>query len=98
MMRLLGLIAAFTAGLIGALAGGTADARAEDDGIISIGWTAWADAEAVSKLAAIIIGQGMKKSVELTLSDIDGDALMPGCTRVDDGARMNQLRISPTDR
>ena len=71
MMRLSGLLSAFTAGLIGALAAGTVDARAEDDGIISIGWTAWADAEAVSKLAAIIVGQGMKKPVELTLSDID---------------------------
>ncbi len=71
MMRLLGLLSAFIVGLIGALTAGTTDARAEDDGIISIGWTAWADAEAVSKLAAIIIGQGMKKPVELTLSDID---------------------------
>lgn len=48
-----------------------APARAEDDGIISIGWTAWADAEVVSKLAATIIGQGMDKPVELTLADID---------------------------
>lgn len=45
--------------------------RAQDDGIISIGWTAWDDAEVVSKLAAVIIGQGMREPVELTLADID---------------------------
>lgn len=71
MTRFLGLLLALTAGLIGVLTGGTAGARTEDDGIISIGWTAWADAEIVSKLATTIIAQGMKKPVELTLSDID---------------------------
>ncbi|WP_462329027.1 glycine betaine ABC transporter substrate-binding protein [Thiohalocapsa halophila] len=55
--------------LLAALAVGPAGA--EDDGIISIGWTAWGDAEVVSKLAAVIIGQGISKPVELTLADID---------------------------
>ena len=35
-----------------------------------IGWTTWGDAEVVSKLATIILQQGMKKDVELTLADI----------------------------
>ena len=37
---------------------------------VEIGWTAWGDAEVVSKLAAIVLGQGMKCEVELTLSDV----------------------------
>jgi glycine betaine/proline transport system substrate-binding protein len=37
---------------------------------VIIGWTAWADAEVVSKMAAIVLSQGMKLDVELTLSDI----------------------------
>ena len=37
---------------------------------VRIGWTAWADAEIVSKMAAIILRQGMGYDVELTLSDI----------------------------
>jgi glycine betaine/proline transport system substrate-binding protein len=37
---------------------------------IIIGWTAWADAEVVSKMAAMILTRGMKFDVELTLSDI----------------------------
>lgn len=37
---------------------------------VRIGWTAWADAEIVSKMAAIILQQGMGRDVELTLSDI----------------------------
>lgn len=48
---------------------GTARAQiAEPD--VRIGWTAWADAEIVSKMAAIILQQGMGRDVELTLSDI----------------------------
>lgn len=54
-----------------AIGGPAGPAHADDDGIISIGWTAWGDAEVVSKLAAVIIGQGMSKPVELTLADID---------------------------
>lgn len=37
---------------------------------IIIGWTTWGDAEVVSKMAAIVLQQGMKKDVELTLADI----------------------------
>ena len=37
---------------------------------VRIGWTAWADAEIVSKMATIILQQGMDFDVELTLSDI----------------------------
>jgi glycine betaine/proline transport system substrate-binding protein len=41
-----------------------------NDDRVDIGWTAWGDAEVVSKMAAILIGQGLKKDVELTLSDV----------------------------
>lgn len=37
---------------------------------VRIGWTAWADAEIISKMAAIILQEGMGHDVELTLSDI----------------------------
>ncbi len=37
---------------------------------VRIGWTAWADAEIISKMATIILQQGMEFDVELTLSDI----------------------------
>jgi glycine betaine/proline transport system substrate-binding protein len=37
---------------------------------VIIGWTAWADAEVVSKMAAMILTKGMNLDVELTLSDI----------------------------
>ncbi|WP_111497907.1 glycine betaine ABC transporter substrate-binding protein [Marinobacter bohaiensis] len=37
---------------------------------VIIGWTTWGDAEIVSKMAAIVLQQGMKKDVELTLADI----------------------------
>ncbi len=37
---------------------------------VRIGWTAWADAEIISKMAAIILRDGMGYDVELTLSDI----------------------------
>ncbi len=37
---------------------------------VIIGWTAWADAEVVSKMAAIILSRGMKLDVELTLADV----------------------------
>lgn len=37
---------------------------------VIIGWTTWGDAEVVTKMAAIILQQGMKKDVELTLADI----------------------------
>ena len=42
--------------------------RREPD--IIIGWTAWADAEVVSKMAAMVLTKGMNFDVELTLSDI----------------------------
>lgn len=50
------------------LATGTAHANDRPD--VIIGWTTWGDAEVVSKMAAIILQQGMKKDVELTLADI----------------------------
>lgn len=37
---------------------------------VVIGWTTWGDAEVVSKMTTIILQQGMKKDVELTLADI----------------------------
>ncbi|MFP4476817.1 MAG: glycine betaine ABC transporter substrate-binding protein [Desulfatibacillaceae bacterium] len=37
---------------------------------ITIGWTAWSDAEIVSKMATIILTRGMNYDVELTLADI----------------------------
>lgn len=46
---------------------GTAAATDPD---VTIGWTTWGDAEVVSKMAAIILQQGMGKDVELTLADI----------------------------
>lgn len=38
---------------------------------VIIGWTPWADAEVVTKLAAQILRQELKSDVELTLADID---------------------------
>jgi len=62
-------LAAFAILLGGSLAPAPARAQiAEPD--VRIGWTAWADAEIVSKMAAIILQQGMGQDVELTLSDI----------------------------
>lgn len=57
--------AAMTAGL--ALTQASAQSNEPD---IAIGWTTWGDAEVVSKMAAIILQQGMGKDVELTLADI----------------------------
>lgn len=37
---------------------------------LTIGWTAWSDAEIVSKMAVLILSRGMKLDVELTLADI----------------------------
>lgn len=45
-------------------------AQAEDRPDVIIGWTTWGDAEVVSKLAAIVLQEGMQKDVELTLADI----------------------------
>lgn len=52
-----------------ALTAPTAGARSADPDL-TIGWTAWDDAEVVSKLATLILGQGMGYDVELTLADI----------------------------
>lgn len=41
-----------------------------DEPDVSIGWTTWGDAEVVSKMATLILQQGMNKDVELTLADI----------------------------
>lgn len=57
--------AALTAGL--ALNPASAASNEPD---VAIGWTTWGDAEVVSKMAAIILQQGMGKDVELTLADI----------------------------
>lgn len=45
-------------------------AFAQDDKTIEIGWTAWSDAEAVTKLAGQLIEQELGYDVELTLADI----------------------------
>ena len=37
---------------------------------VEIGWTAWADAEAVSKTAAIVLQGYLQRDVELTLADV----------------------------
>lgn len=47
-----------------------AAARAQDKGEISIGWTAWSDAEFVTKLARRLIEQRLGRPVTLTLVDI----------------------------
>lgn len=56
---------------VSALAGSlfAPSAHAERPDVI-IGWTTWEDAEVVSKLAAVILRQGMNQDVELTLADI----------------------------
>jgi glycine betaine/proline transport system substrate-binding protein len=48
---------------------GPAAAQAEGE-TINIGWTAWADAEAVTRLAERILEERMGYNVELTLADI----------------------------
>ena len=63
--RRLGLVAVLLGGL--ALAPAVAQQREPD---VAIGWTTWGDAEVVSKLATVILQQGMNKDVELTLADI----------------------------
>jgi glycine betaine/proline transport system substrate-binding protein len=45
-------------------------AQAANDPDVTIGWTAWSDAEYVTKMAAIILGEMKGYDVELTLSDI----------------------------
>lgn len=57
---------ALAAALVFAASSAHASARPD----VIIGWTTWGDAEVVSKMAAIILQQGMKKDVELTLADI----------------------------
>jgi len=37
---------------------------------LTIGWTAWSDAEVISKMAVIILSRAMNYDVELTLADI----------------------------
>jgi len=49
---------------------GAAGVAKAQDGPIRIGWTAWSDAEAVTKLAAKIITERMGQEVELVLADI----------------------------
>ncbi|MEQ6886405.1 glycine betaine ABC transporter substrate-binding protein [Salicola sp. Rm-C-2C1-2] len=61
----LGLSAVLAAAL--ALVPASAQQRQPD---VAIGWTTWGDAEVVSKLATVILQQGMNKDVELTLADI----------------------------
>ncbi|XOZ32367.1 glycine betaine ABC transporter substrate-binding protein [Halomonadaceae bacterium KBTZ08] len=55
--------------LLGALALVPAAAQQRQPDV-AIGWTTWGDAEVVSKLATVILQQGMNKDVELTLADI----------------------------
>lgn len=40
------------------------------DADVTIGWTAWDDAEVVTKLSAVVLGEMAGRDVELTLSDI----------------------------
>ncbi|WP_119461804.1 glycine betaine ABC transporter substrate-binding protein [Rhodospirillaceae bacterium SYSU D60014] len=58
--------------LIGGLLAGSAGtpANAQDDKSINIGWTAWSDAEAVTKMAAKILEERLGYDVELTLADV----------------------------
>lgn len=58
--------------LVGALLIGSVGvpANAQDDKSINIGWTAWADAEAVTKMAAQLLEERLGYDVELTLADI----------------------------
>lgn len=48
---------------------GAANAQTQDPDV-TIGWTAWGDAEVVTKFAAIVLGDMAGHDVELTLSDI----------------------------
>ncbi|GGX62546.1 glycine betaine ABC transporter substrate-binding protein [Saccharospirillum salsuginis] len=58
-----------TAAMTASLAFTQASAESNEPDV-AIGWTTWGDAEVVSKMAAIILQQGMGKDVELTLADI----------------------------
>lgn len=58
------------AGLSAAMAFGAVSTAAAQDDTITFGWTAWADAEFVTKLAAELIEKNYDHEVKLTLSAI----------------------------
>ncbi|WGF89032.1 glycine betaine ABC transporter substrate-binding protein [Marinivivus vitaminiproducens] len=82
-----------------ALTAGGAQAQAEKS--IKIGWTAWADAEAVTKLAQRILTEKMGYEVELVMADIgiqyqgiaqgDLDAMMMSWQPVTHASYLEQL-------
>ena len=60
-------------GLVAALAlalGASGAAQAQENQTVRIGWTAWSDAEFVTKLAARILEERMDQKVELVQTDI----------------------------
>lgn len=63
-------VVVFTALCLSTLPGPARASQWQREPDIIIGWTAWADAEVVSKMAAMILTKGMNFDVELTLSDI----------------------------
>jgi len=65
LLRRMGLFAAVT--IIAATVGTAATAQTKE---VNIGWTAWSDAEAVTKLAQRILEDRMGYTVELTMADI----------------------------
>ncbi|MEX0606616.1 MAG: glycine betaine ABC transporter substrate-binding protein [Halofilum sp. (in: g-proteobacteria)] len=53
-----------------ALSFGATNAQAQDDDTIQIGWTAWSDAEFITKLTARVLEERMDQDVELIQTDI----------------------------
>ncbi|MDQ2101694.1 glycine betaine ABC transporter substrate-binding protein [Azospirillum isscasi] len=64
------MMALGVAAVIGGTALSSAGAAAEDRKPVRIGWTAWSDAEAVTKLAQRLIQERLNQPVELVLADI----------------------------
>lgn len=56
--------------LLGALGWPASPARAQGKADVTIAWAPWADAEAVTKTAALIIRNVLKKDVDIKLADI----------------------------
>jgi len=66
--KALGTVAAAAVAMT--IAAGSAAAADKTDKKINIGWTAWSDAEAVTKLAKKVLEDRMGYKVELTMADI----------------------------
>ncbi|GAA4254478.1 glycine betaine ABC transporter substrate-binding protein [Azospirillum formosense] len=64
------MMALGVAAVIGSTALSSASVAAEDKKPVRIGWTAWSDAEAVTKLAQRLIQERLDQPVELVLADI----------------------------